>query len=448
MFSTNVITIWILFSVSLSQANTEIRRISLKEILANNNHFNDEMRAQSLEEALYVKDQQRIKAEFKPKLDITIGVGPINKAYGDAVSSTNSNITEIGNWRALFIASLKGIYPLYNWGREEDLLQATRHGQKYAQAKLSKKRNSTKLKIKEIYYGILLANNLIEFINESINEVNVIIEKVRKKKFKKSDLYRLNIFLHQLKSKQTEIENKRKLAFAGLKLYAGYSLETNIHPAEEWLELERRKIKDLDYYHALMIEHKPALKQLREGIRAKKLLAIGERKANYPSLGVLFKYEYAYTDARQKQQSVFAYDPYNENSLIVGVGVKWDLNFGTSKAKSQKLNIQAEQLEYTQKFANRGLAVKLNEKWRQVNELKKRIQNSKKANRLGKKLLSRAMIGGGIGLMQAKDVVEAYEMRAYTYKDHLENIYNYNLSWAELSLAVGTEVDPLLISKR
>jgi outer membrane protein len=442
-----VIFLCLFFTLPLFAFEAPVTTLSLYEVLNNGPHINDELRGESLEIARYVKDEQRVRAEFKPQIDITLGVGPINKAYGDAVSSTNSDISEIGNWRALVIASLKGIYPLYTWGREEDLLKAAKHGQKYGLAQLEEKANDTKAKIKEIYYGILLTNNLIEFISEGVDEVELIIEKVKKKKFKKSDLYRLNIFLHQLKSKQIEISNKRKLALEGLKLYAGYDKSLNIQPKEEWLELERRSVKDFDHYQELFLIHKPELKQLSEGIKAKKLLAIGERKGNFPNLGILFKYEYSYTDARQAQQSVFAYDPYNENSLIVGVGLKWNLNFGISKAKSQKLNIEAEQLEYKQKYARHGLSVRLKEKWETVKELKTKIKNSKKANRLGKKLLSRAMIGGGIGLIKAKEVVEAYEIRAYTYKNHLENIYNYNIAWAELSRAVGTEVDPILLSK-
>ena len=429
-------------------ADAPIIRVSLKEILDRGPHLNDDVKNESLNIARFVKDEQRVRAEFKPKIDITLGVGPINKAYGDAVASTNSDISEIGNWRALVVASLKGIYPLYTWGREGDLLRAAKHGQNYASAKLEGTVNSTRLKLKEIYYGVLLTNNLIEFVSEGINEVELIIEKVKKKKFKKSDLYRLNIFLNQLKSKQIEIKNKRSLALDGLKLYAGYDKSLNIHPKEEWLEHEKRKIKSLDYYQDLLVENKPELKQLEEGIEAKRLLAIGERKSNYPNLGILFKYEYSYTDARQAQQSVFAYDPYNENSLIVGVGIKWDLNFGISKAKSQKINIESEQLKYKQKYAKHGFAIKVQEKWRIVKEFKIKIKNSKKANRLGKKLLSRTIIGGGIGLIKAKEVVEAYEIRAYTYKDHLENIYNYNLAWAELSLSVGTEVDPILLTKK
>jgi len=375
------------------------------------------------------------------------GIGPINKAYGDAVSSTNSNVTEIGNWRALYMANVNGTWPLYAWGREEDLIKAAKLGQKVGTADYEIKKNSTHLKIKEIYYGILLGNNLLEFVSDGVKDVENVVEKIKKKKFKKSDLYRLQIFQKQLESKQIEIKSRHALAIKGLKLYSGINTEKILLPEEDWLEYQRRSLKPISYYQELLEQNKPELKKLNNGIQAKRLLSKAQRKANYPNLGILLRYEFSYTDARSKQDSVFAYDPYNENSLVVGVGVNWELDFGVSKAKSQKEAVEVQQLEIKQRFAKTGFSIELSNKWQNVKDIKEKIKNSKKASRLGKKLLSRAMIGGGIGLLKAKDIVEAYEMRAYTYKEHLENIYMYNLAWAELTEMIGTEVDPVILAK-
>lgn len=423
----------------------KFQRVSLKEALEFSETNNLEVLEASLEQQKYIKDEQRARAEFKPKLNVITGIGPINKAYGDAVSSTNSNVTEIGNWRALYMASVKGAYPLFYWGRKEQYIKAAKFGQDVGRSELQIKRNEVKLRVKEIYYGILLGNNLLAFVNDSISDVENIIEKIQKKKFKKSDLYRLQIFLKQLESKKLEIEAKRDLAIKGLKLYSGIKSERELHPQEDWLSHERRSLKPFNHYSQLMENNKPLLRKIKSGIEAKKLLSSAERKANYPTLGILLRYEFAYTDARSKQDSVFAYDPYNENSLIVGFGINWDLDFGVAKAKSQKINIEMEQLQFKERFASQGFNIQLKEKWQNVKDMKQKIKNSKKASKLGKKLLSRAMIGGGIGLLKAKEIVDAYEMRAFTYKEHLENIYNYNLAWADLSSFVGMEVDPVIL---
>ncbi len=421
-----------------------IKKMSLLEIIKASEKLNLEILETAYQVTKYQRDEDQARASFNPKFNLKIGVGPINKAYGNAVSSTNSNVAEIGNWRALFIASAQGQYALYTWGRRRNYINAAKSGQNLARAEVTAKKNLIRMKIKEIYYGILLSRNFLAFVEDGINDVELVIEKMIKKKYNKSDLYRLKIFLNQLNSKKIEIQNKQELALAGLKLYSGLKSEKIIVPQESWLKLKKRPLKEIKHYQNLFIQNRPELKQLEAGINAKKSLAKAKSKENYPNLGLLLKYDFSYTDARQKQDSVFAYDPYNENSLIVGLGVTWDIDWGLTKAKFAKTKVEIAQLKTKKKYAEKGLLIKVFDNWNTLNGLQDKLNNSKKANRFGKKLLARAMIGGSLGLIKGKDIVEAYQMRAFTYKDHLENIYHYNLAWAELSQSVGTEVDPAL----
>lgn len=52
------------------------------------------------------------------------------------------------------------------------------------------------------------------------------------------------------------------------------------------------------------------------------------------------------------------------------------------------------------------------------------------------------MMGGLLGLLDGKEIVQAYQARAQTYKDYLEAVYHYNIAWASLSRSIGQEVDP------
>ena len=75
----------------------------------------------------------------------------------------------------------------------------------------------------------------------------------------------------------------------------------------------------------------------------------------------------------------------------------------------------------------------------------RRTYNVKKSKKLAKKLFRKSIVGHSLGLVKSKELIEAYKTKLLTYKSYYEAIYNYNLSWAELSKNIGKEIDPYLI---
>ena len=192
---------------------------------------------------------------------------------------------------------------------------------------------------------------------------------------------------------------------------------------------------------------KPELKQLNKAIKAKNELAKAEMKSILPRFGIFARYNFSYTEARQPQESVFAYDPYNQNSLVAGVGFQWDMDFGITKSKSNTHKVDALQLTSQKKFAERGLDLLVRNTWEEIKALERALKKSSKALKYAKKFLGRTLIGGALGLVNAEDVVDAYQARILTFNEYFQKIYDYNMAWAKLSLAVGEEIDPFVLKE-
>lgn len=430
------------FSVSAVSAQ-EVKTLSLQEVLEKTKSI-DAVKAKEFEIKKAELKKDMVEGNFRPSFNILAGIGPINKAYGDAINSTNSKVTDYHNWSALYLTNIQARYPLYAWGQKDDYLKAVRLGKEIGTHQVEQLQNELQFKAKQVYFGNLLANNVLDFINEGIADVEAALKKVKKK----NDKYRLKIFENMLKSKKEDASYQVSASLKGLKFFIGEkNPNTKIIPEQEWLEYDRRKLKPLEYYLEKVEGAKPELKQLTKAIDAKDNLAIAQGKSLLPRLGIFARYKFAYTNARPDQKSVFAYDPYNQNSLVVGAGFQWNLDFGITSSKSETLKAEALQLRAKKKNAARGINTLIQNTWRQIKALEKGIRHSSKALKYAKKFLNRTMIGGAIGIVNAKEVVDAYQARILTFNEYFQKIYQYNMAWAKLSLTVGEEVDPFILEK-
>ncbi len=437
------IKILCLIQLSLSLHAEDVKTLSLKEVLDKTEKI-DAVKAREYEIKKAEYNEQLIEGKFKPNFKVLSGVGPINKAYGNAINSTNSEVTDYHNWRALFLINAEGNYPIYAWGQKEDYLKAVQLSKEIGSHQVQQTKNELRFKAKEVYFGNLLANNFLDFINESISDVEGALKKVKKK----NDQYRLKVFENMMRSRKEEAAFKVSASLKALSFFIGeVDPQVTVKPEQMWLEYERRKLKPLEYYLEKAGVSKPELQQLRKAVDAKNKLAEAEQKSLLPRLGIFAQYKFSYTSARQAQDSVFAYDPYNQNSLVAGFGFQWDIDFGVTSSKSGTLKAEALQLSAQQKNAQRGLDLFVRNTWNEINALQKSIRSSSKALKYAKKFLSRTMLGGAVGLVNAEDVVDAYQARILTFNEYFQKIYEYNMAWAKLSLMVGEEVDPFVLEK-
>lgn len=385
-------------------------------------------------------DVDRVSGEFGPRIQLKAGVGPMTRATGNAISST----VDTSDWGAIVLGSVEVTQPLWTFGRKDDYERAAEHGVDAKKAEVAKEEDKLRYEIKEAYYGLLYAMTLLEFIQDGKRDFKEVTAK--QKKLSREDRYKLEIFSATLDSKEAEVERAYAYAKRGLSLLTGVPVGRGVRPEEEWIDWEEREIQPLTYYLSIAAKKNTDLRQLSAGIVAKRSLARAESKGAFPVVAMLLKFDYAYTDMREEQQSVFAHDPFNDQSLVFGVGISWDFQWGLASAKSSKHRAEALELELQQNYARDGIFVLVEKAWLELKEAKTKLLAAERASKAGKKWLSRQMIGMSAGLGNTEKLVEAYQARAVTLKDYYEAIYRHHMAWAALSQVVGQEIDPYILS--
>lgn len=415
-------------------------KLSLQEAISHALSQNAELAAERTTVAQASADRDRVAGEFGPHIEALAGVGPNYAATGDVLyGSTNHS-----KWGRTFLGNISVTQPLYSFGRRASYERAAEAGTKVKESGVRLKEDEVRFQVKEAYYGYLAAKSLIDFIHDARADLDRAIKD--RTKLNKKEGYRLDLFLAQVDAKEAELKKAVLLAEEALQLRIGAAANETFLPREEWIDTNERELKSLDSYLELARKQRGEFMQLRQGISAKHELATAEHKALFPVFAFLTKYEFADTNVRTKQISPFAYDPYNHDSLEVGVGLKWDLQWGLPQAKAAKLNAEAEELEAKSIFADRGILTEVKRAYWELEEANARLTAATTANRTTKKWLSSELMvqGSGLGNGKTDDLTAAYGARGEAVKSYYEAIYEQQLAWARLSKAAGIELDPLL----
>ena len=432
--------ILLLALILTGSSGAAVEKLALKDALTRASERNAELRSQRLQVNQAEADLGRARGEFGPRLEGLLGIGPITKAQGNATFVIEDKDT----WGRTLFGKISFTQPLYTWGRKSDYETAAKAGIRVKEADNTLKENELHYEVKEAFYGYQLANSLRDFIAGGKQELLKAVEKRHtKKKDPAKDDFRLEIFLHEVESREAEVTKYFELAKEGFALRVGATRGT-VLPKEEWLLPEPRERKPVEHYVELARQKRPEFRQLIDGILAKSSLARAEQKAIIPIFGLMASYEAAETNVRSPQPGVFSYDPYNHKTTSAGVGFKWDFQWELSNAKAAKYRAEAEELELKETYAQAGIETEVRKTYLELVEAETRLKAATEAYKTGKKWLTGEAISYGSGLSGAQGLVEAYGARAETAKGYFEALYRFDMALAALSKAVGTEVDPIL----
>ena len=425
----------------ITTAFGKIKEVTLKQALDSATSNNLELKINDFKIEQATKEIGRIKGEFMPQFESTVGVGPINKVIGDSLESEIS----YDEWGIIVMAGLDAVWPIYAWGMKKNYLNAAKNGVKVKKEDKKIKREEIRYNVKKAYYGSLYTHSLKRFVDEIIIDVDKALDKMKDKKNKKEEIYQVEILRGEIESKKAEILKNHKLAIAGLGFYMGLNRDQELSTDIDWIEYSSRKLKSAEHYWNTALQMNPELSKIKHGIEAKKNLAIAEKKTNLPVIGLLMAVNLSYTNMREKQKSRFAFDPYNSTNFAFGIGFKWDFNWGVTMSKVEQIKAEELELKATEKYAVSGYWMRIKKICLEIEENQTKFKASKKSYKFGKKWLNKVIAGLSLGLVNAKEIVDAYGARALTQKNYYESIYNLHISWAKLTKAVGVEVDPTLL---
>lgn len=385
---------------------------------------------------------EKIDGESRPKISIMAGVGPNYTRKGNALNSTRSdNINDI-----TYLTDIKVQIPLFAFGRAKDLKDAANGNINVKKIDVETKKAELVKKVKEYYFGFQYAASLHHFASGTLEDLNRAMGDIEKSKSKtkSEDLEKLEVFKSIAQTKIFEIEKGMSQAILGLK-YITQDKEPTI--AQDWIEYNPKEIPTLKELQENLENTHFDLRKVNLGINAQEKFYQSERKAKLPVFGIFAQADLRHSEKSEKQQSFFAYDPYNRSDVTIGLGLIWELDFGSKNSAVNSALIDLNTLKIKKQFAQNNLPLKVELLYLDLNESKLKIEELEKSYKTTKKMVNRILSGIALGLTPAKDLIESYMMRAEIYQQLQEAIYKYELKLGELSFEVGQELDPTLAKK-
>ncbi len=379
-----------------------------------------------------------------PQLSFTAVLGPSARARGDVVSSPDSTRKPVVN-NVFTREDVHLVQPLYTFGKLSNLREAASQGVQVERARVDEKRGDVVLRVKEAYYGLLLARELRGLLVEIKEQLDKALSKVERQLAASApgvdevDLHKLRTFAGELRKNQGEVERGQKLALSGLRTLLNLPPDQVIEPAASALEADPRVPGPEAEQVADALRLRPEMAQVEAGLRATQALVEVEQSNYYPQFFLAVEGAFARAGNRTFQTNPFVTDPTNTQYAVPLLGLKLDLDFGITAGKVRAAMAEHRKIQETRTVAERGIPFQVRKALLELAEARQSVAATEEAYTNAKKWLVAASSNFDLGVGEAKEVADALVAFARLRADNYRAIYNVNLALANLDHATGRD---------
>lgn len=425
-----------------SDREPQAEPLSLESLLRNARSRNAQIKEAEADIEIARAQLDRARAAMFPTGKATVLAAPLPEMRGDPQSST----TNWGKWGPLVLGTVELAQPLYTFGQIGSYKRAAEQQIEANTGLAHMKRDEVLFRTKEMYYGYRLASSLDDLVEELIDfleEASVEAEKQlknKKSKIKPKDVYELNTQLETLRQLKLQASAARQTAEKAVSWITATPFD---NLPKEKLAPESYEKRTLDDYLALAKSGRPELKALTAGLQARAALRDAKRAQSYPVLFLGGTLGFSWSPVADRQQSIFANDPFNRVLGGVGLGLRFDLEFSRHAAEAAEQEAERIKLKAKQDYAVPGIELEVKKAYYELEQASQGLEVADRRRKLARKWFVSSASGWSIGITPARDLMDALEADGLAKKNYFETVYALNLALANLSRVVGKEITSL-----
>ena len=366
--------------------------------------------------------------------------GPNPGASGNAVDGkTNWN-----RWGVFTGAKIELAQPLYTFGAIGAGIEAAEAGTRAERALYQKNRQALRTQVAEFYYGYQaafefseLASNIESKLQEALKAGQKLRERGKKGAPSETDLDKLRVYLGEIQVRMGEADKGMKLARAAMAWKLG--VYGRIEPKWDRANLALRavELKTLKDYQEAAREVRPESLALKEDVAAKSALVRVEEGLTLPAFFVAGQANYMHATERQTQNSPYAYDPLNDLSAGLVLGLRWNLGFFERQSRLAQARAELAQAQARQRHFEAGIQADVERSYLDLKQLSEAAGLRDQASRSAKRVYQDSTVAFALGTGSAKDLLESLGTFATTEKSRLETLYLHNVAISKLEQSVG-----------
>jgi outer membrane protein len=334
------------------------------------------------------------------------------------------------------------IQPLYAFGKIAYREAAAARNIKVKEEAVVAKQGEVMVLVAQAYYGLILANQgkdavkeARSYLSDTRERINRLIA-VRSPNVRETDKYRLAAYEGAVDKAGAESEEGAKTAYKALKALSGYPENQDFQvPAE--LPNPTAPPATLDTYIRTALDLRPEFRQLKEGLVARQLLVDAAKADRLPTLFFAVVGQLAGAPGRKYNPDPYINDYFNDYGALPMLGAKWHFDFGILNARIGQAKAELEQLQNQEKQALLGIPVEVAKNYGEVQTHYKGSAGLEKAYVNARRWLITSFSNFDMGLGKLDDIFQAFERYGVFRGDFLMELYNYNLSVAQLDKSTG-----------
>jgi outer membrane protein TolC len=393
---------------------------------------------------------QEAKAGHFGKAEYTQVLGFVPEAKGDIRDPPEQNRKAIFNNLGPFTQLDVSInIPLWTFGKLSSALEAAQHGLESRQAGGESQRAAVVFNVKQLYYGLSLAQQLSGVLHEMLDNMDTALRKSQQRldsgsrSVSEIDVLKLRTGRAKFAKGVAEVDAAVALTRSALARAIGQAVTTPIEIAERKLQPVEATIAPLEQYLAAGAERRPEARQIATGIAAQSAKLEMEQAELYPSLFLSTGFQYALAPNRTNQRNPFAAEDFNYSRPIGAIGVYWDINFFRTVAKIEQARADLERLRAQQRGASSGLLLEIRKAYAEVIQARDTMKSSEDGRSAGRALLVLTVSNFDLGIGEAEELFKGLGAYTEASSDYFRAVHDYNLAVAALSKAIGSELTKL-----
>lgn len=391
-------------------------------------------------------------AKILPKFEFTNIWGPVPDVEGTVLTDESefgfewSDLTtDLGFFTRIEISALQ---PLFTFGKLKNIERAASEGVKAAIKNEQQIKNDLILKIKKLYYGILIGEELARLIDDSQEKLKQAEEKIEELIKRESDRVtpldrlKVEIFRNDLSKREVYADSRIKTAKSTIKVLIGIekSDEIELKPVDR--DPSNFVIATLDYYIEKAIKKRPDLARLESAVKVRESLLAIEKAKFFPDFFLGAQFKYGWAPGRTNIKNPFVNDDFNLLYGGIAVGLKQNLNFFSTNAKYRQKKLEYSKILKQKELALLGVKLQVEETYNKLFEAQKKFDICKKDIKTARSWLTQAVqqFEDGLGDIGAKDLTESFLAYAKAKVEYYQTLYDFDEAMAELSEQVNEEL--------
>ncbi|WP_164020138.1 TolC family protein [Pyxidicoccus trucidator] len=397
-------------------------------------------------QALY----QQAKWAWFPRFELSMGVGgPVPEARIDAAGNLTEASREgdanFGRLGVTVFSTGNAVLPVYTFGKLSALEKAGSQGPVLGAALRERARDEAGFQAAQAYFGYQLARSglqQIEDVSKRLEDAAERIDALLKEESPQVspvDMYKVRFFRQLVEARKAEAHQGLKFAQAAIGLLANAAPDEPVAVVEEELAPEEEVAPpSVEQSLSLAEQHRPELTAITAGIAARESEVFIRERSYYPDLGLAGFYDVRYTSSATRQTNPFAYDPYNERTVGLGLVMRATFDIPIKNAQLEQARAELEKLRAQEKQLRAGIRLEVTKVHGELVAAWARAKAFSEAEKNARRWVTAAFAAFDLGTGETRDLVDAFTAYAQASGERGKSWHDVRVGMAALNRVTGT----------